>query len=485
LRGRIDVAVAGVLSVVALTLHAVFFASAGPLWRDEVATLHVATSPPALLWERLNFESFPLVWPLLLRAWRSAFGQGIGSLRTLGLLTGLALLAALWFSARALEVRAPLIAIACVALNGAVIRFGDMLRAYGWSCIAGLLALAAVWNAARFGTRRHWVLATIACVVAVHTTFFNAVVVLAICVAAMIASPEIARPLIAGCVSAASLLIYMPVIRARAAWSPINIVRVTILDVARGFLVALAKNGIWSAWISIAVLAAAVSCVIMTRKKKSGEQAFALATLLIVLVGEAIFLVALGNPPVPWYFVLPLAIAGLCADVLLASTRVRLILAAVVAVAGLAPAIAYVSLRSTNADVIVRALQTLARPGDAIVVYPWYCGVTLAPELRQPWTTLPPIADHSVHRYDLLQQLAARNDAVQPVVNATTTALRGGHRVWLAGFPLGSENSGHYDQIWCGQLRDSLRANARRAMIVIPPDPKTIGNERMQLVVFE
>jgi hypothetical protein len=484
LRGRIDVAVAGVLSVVALALHAEFFVSAGPLWRDEVAILHVATSSPALLWERLNFESFPLVWPLLLRTWCAVFGQGISSLRTLGLVIGIASVAALWIASRALQLRAPLIALACVALNGAVIRFGDMLRAYGLSCIVGLLALTAVWKAARFGTRRNWLIATLACVVAVHTTFFNTIVVLAICVAAMIASREIVKPLLAGGVSAASLLIYLPVIRARAAWSAINTVRVTPRDAARGFLVALAKNGALSAWMTVAVIAAAMVCAAM-RHTKSGERTFALATLLIVLLGEAIFLVALRNPPVPWYFVLPLAIAGICADVLLAGVPLRLILAVVVAAAGLAPAVAYVSLRSTNADGIARALQTLARPGDAIVVYPWYCGVTLAPDLQQPWTTLPPIADHSVHRYDLLQQLAARNDAAQPAVNATTAALRGGHRVWLAGFPLGSENSGPYDRIWCAALSDALRANARRAMMVVAPDPKTIANERMQLVVFE
>jgi hypothetical protein len=300
----------------------------------------------------------------------------------------------------------------------------------------------------------------------------------------MIASREIVKPLLAGGVSAASLLIYLPVIRARAAWSAINAVRVTPSDVARGFLVALAKNGALSAWVTVAAIAAALVYAAM-RHTKSGERTFALATLLMVLVGEGVFLVALRNPTVPWYFVLPLTIAGICADVLLATGPLRLILALVVAAAGLAPALGYVSLRSTNADGIARALQTFARPDDVIVVYPWYCGVTLAPELQQLWTTLPPIADHSVHRYDLLQQLAARNDAAQPVVNATTAALRSGHRVWLAGFPLGSENSGRHDRIWCDALSDALRANARRAMVVVAPDPKTIANERMQLVVFE
>ena len=44
--------------------------NAGPLWRDETNTLNVAQMPSLKdLWNNMPFESFPPLWPLLLRGW--------------------------------------------------------------------------------------------------------------------------------------------------------------------------------------------------------------------------------------------------------------------------------------------------------------------------------------------------------------------------------------------------------------------------------
>src|SRR5208282_4876517 len=47
--------------------------------------------------------------------------------------------------------------------------------------------------------------------------------------------------------------------------------------------------------------------------------------------------------------------------------------------------------RQTNIDWIAAELQQQAKPGDFIVVYPFYCGITFQRYYRGqvPWTTLP------------------------------------------------------------------------------------------------
>ena len=41
---------------------------AGPLWRDETNTFNLAHMPSLRdIWHNLQFDSFPLLWPLLVR----------------------------------------------------------------------------------------------------------------------------------------------------------------------------------------------------------------------------------------------------------------------------------------------------------------------------------------------------------------------------------------------------------------------------------
>src|SRR5689334_4952621 len=93
--------VALALSALAIAFHVVNLLNAGGLWRDEAAAVNLSTLPSfGEIWARLEHESFPLLLTLLLRGW-TAIGLG-GSdlgLRVLGLIVGMAVLAALWWNA--------------------------------------------------------------------------------------------------------------------------------------------------------------------------------------------------------------------------------------------------------------------------------------------------------------------------------------------------------------------------------------------------
>src|SRR5215831_13254255 len=77
-------------TVVALVLHIILLTHAGGLWRDEVSTVQLANFPTiGEMWRLLGRDSFPALFPILLRIW-SAIGLGGSdfSLRIVGFLMG-------------------------------------------------------------------------------------------------------------------------------------------------------------------------------------------------------------------------------------------------------------------------------------------------------------------------------------------------------------------------------------------------------------
>src|SRR6476469_8619843 len=88
--------------------------NAGPLWRDETGTFNLAHMPSLRdIWHNLPFDSFPLLWPLLLRGcgMLGLANDDIG-VRLLGLAIGLLLLASLWLCQRWVGGSTPTLSIA-------------------------------------------------------------------------------------------------------------------------------------------------------------------------------------------------------------------------------------------------------------------------------------------------------------------------------------------------------------------------------------
>src|ERR1700737_2388899 len=74
---RCEVVVAILLTVALVVLHVVFWFHAGPLWRDEISSLALATKPTfSGFWQSLKFDPFPAIYFLVLRIWNAAgFGH--------------------------------------------------------------------------------------------------------------------------------------------------------------------------------------------------------------------------------------------------------------------------------------------------------------------------------------------------------------------------------------------------------------------------
>ena len=454
---RTEQALALLATGVAVALHVRLFVCAGPLWRDEINTVAVAAQPTlAATWRLLERESFPVLPYVLLRVW-SGLRLGTDSgLRAFGLIVGLSTVAALWWSRRRFGAAPPLLALVLFALNPVVVRWGDSVRGYGLGQLAVVLAFPLVFAAVRRPRPLTAGLAVLAAVAAVQTVYQNSVLVLAICVGGAALACAWGRPRRAalalgiGAAAALSLLPYLGVMERARAFRLIGVEGATAGHLASVFWRALgAEIGLgWPGrlralgWIVGA--AAALATVALRSPAPSRRRMpalYALMVLGIAVPAQLLFLLHVGFPTTPWYSLSLLALMAVALEAMLqiaspAVRRGRLVLAVAILVLATPSAFESLGLRQTNVDLAAAALADASRD-DFVVVSPWFLGVSFNRYYTgaAPWATIPPLADTSVHRTDLLARQLQAEDPVGPLLARIETTLRAGHRVYWVGLP--------------------------------------------------
>ena len=456
---RFEWAVAVLLTGAAVALQTVNFRHAGGLWRDEAAAVNLAQMPSwSAIWANLEHESFPLLITVVIRAWSAVgFGDTDAGLRLLGLLISLGVVAALWSAAWQFTKRPPVLMLLLVALSPVIIRWGGSLRAYGLGVLLIVLAIAAMWRLLERGAGwKSFAFATACSVLAVHALYQNALVVLAMCLAAAglaVARRDWKLTAAIACVGAAtalSLTPYLGVIRRASEW---NVATQVAIDFGRIWTVfhrALAASGSWMPWVwatlaAVALVLAAIDIWnrnLNDRRYAAALPVFLISTCIITGVAYLVFLKVTKFPTEEWYYLLWIAVFALGVDVVIAHAaragRARPLrpLVALIAVAFLFPVVLQaVKVRATNVDYVAARLNALVATGDVVLVHPWFCVVSLARyyDGKGELVTLPPVADQRLQRLDLFKAQIANEGAIDPVLAKLETTLRGGGSVWLIG----------------------------------------------------
>lgn len=447
------------MTIIAVWLHFYFLFHAGGLWRDEVQVVNLAGSHSLSDFAK---DSFPALMPLLICGW-SALGLDRSdlSLRLLGVLIGLGIPAALWIAAWPVR-RPPLLSLALVALNSLVIFYGDSLRSYGLGGVFIILAAGFAWA---FLKKPTWARAGIfaaAAILSVQALYQNAVLLAAVCLGAWMVCwrrknfPAAMKILLAGLAAAASLLPY---------WTYISMLPKTSTSLRMGFYPGIAFGNFDSivafplakylyAWefLALAVVGFGIAAAWRAAPSKPATPEggasrgdlpmFAAATLLAAIAGFTGFLWYAALPTQPWYFLPLVALLAVCFDfgvpVAALPRHLRAVLFGLIAATALiaAPfAQRDLSWHFTNVDRLARQLAGEAAAQDFVIVTPWYCGLTFERYFTAPtpWQTLPPLADHSRHRYDLFQEQMKTPNALQPVFEKVAATLQSGHHVWVVG----------------------------------------------------
>ncbi len=173
--------------------------------------------------------------------------------------------------------------------------------------------------------------------------------------------------------------------------------------------------------------------------KGKNLQLFAGVTLLTAIATFAGFLRYAELITEPWYFFPLMALTAICIEISLPQGRhMRMAIlgfAILTFVIGIRSDIGDLTWRFSNIDLVAQQVAAKAGPDDFIVVAPWYCGITFDYYYKgtTPWNTLPPLKDHSIHRYDLVKEQMQTRDAIQPLLAQMAATLQAGHRVWVVG----------------------------------------------------
>lgn len=514
--------------VAIIGLHAVNLRSAGPLWRDEIGDVVYASMRTwGDIWANLKYDNFPLGLLVLLRAWQGlGFAQAGAATgyRVGGMLVGLGVVGALWANARLLGARAPFASLALFAASGLVIRVGDSVRPYGlgWGCM--LLTFGLLWRVVR-AERPGWravVPAAVAALLAVQFLYQNAFLLLAVGGAGAIVAARAGRwrAVVAvagiGVLAAVSLLPYaLGPVREAGAWSVVSRTGLSWPRLGLMGQAAVASSGQWRASLWLAA-AAALAGGVWTQRGRNEALLYAGLSAGIGLAVFVGFLKGLGMTTSTWYYLPPLAVAAGALDVALGAwrhtARGRWIQAVLLlAVVALTVPGAWPELRErvTNVDLVASEIGQLAGPDDLVIVQPWPCGVSFQYYYRgaATWTTLPPLEDNSIHRFDLMKRRMESPEGNAPLLAKMAETLRAGHRVWVAGWinnapppgtrmrnlkpapdPVAGWNEVVYLTIWAVQARDFLLAhktNAVTVTVVVPEGQVVNESERMQLFVVD
>ena len=451
---------------------------AGPLWRDETNTINVAQMPSLEeLWNNLPFESFPPLWPLLLRGCSCLGLAGSdASIRFLGLVVGMFFLALLWLCSRWMGGRTPILSIALLGSLPAFLFILGANRAYGLASCLLVLSFGMIWRMVEFPSRSRVLGAGLVCFFFAHCIYYDVTFLCAMLAGgAMVAIRRRQWKALwalvgIGVVSGASMAVYLPIIHRGSAYLPI--IRAPSFDpsaVWYGLCDALAArssadpggaNGpqIWF-WIGLLLVGLAVAVAMQRtrgRQTQSSEPAvtsgttarsdlalFSVVSMVLGIAGYFAFLFRLQFFMQTWYYVGILTLCAISLDGILGANWLalrpwglfRIGFMVVMMTLSARPAWKEAHTRRSNVDLIADFLGQKASAGDLIVIQEAWEGITFNRYYhgQTHWLTVPPIDSHMVHRNDLVMEKMSQPDAMAPVLRDITNTLRSSNSVWLVG----------------------------------------------------
>lgn len=450
----VERAVAVAVGAVALGLAIRFFLHAGPLWRDEIDAVNLSKLAPRELWAAVDRIGLLPAYPTFLRLWWSAgWTDEDAAMRTLGLVIALTTFAALWIVGSRLSGQPPALALALYGTNAIAVHASSSPLVYAPGILLVVTTFGAMWALAATPRAAVFVAATCAAIAAVQLQYLNLVHVTAMALAAAAVGAMAGRwrsvvlAPAAAVLAAASLLPYREAVSRSMTWRALSR---NPLETANPLsrladVVSFGSTAVLVVWIGVA----AVAVYGLTRLVTSRDTVSAatreriLYAVLVVTLAAAVVLgvFSLAGPVImPRHLSALLALLALMLDVIVARLLprpARLVAVVTVVVVALPISTVQLGVRLTNVDLVSRHLEREARPGDLIVVNPWFVGTTFDRYYRgkTAWTSLPPLSDFTHQRYDLVRERMQSREPLAPLFAAIAGVLEGGGRVWFVGPP--------------------------------------------------
>jgi hypothetical protein len=452
--------------------------NAGPLWRDETNTFNLAHMPSLSdVWRNLQFESFPLLWPLLVRGY-GALGLTGGDMgiRIFGLGIGLFFLTSLWLCQRWIGGRSPILSIALLGSLPAFIFIVGANRAYGLAGCLLVLSFGTIWRILESPTKSRIISAGLISLLFAQCLYYDVIFLGAMLTAGalVVIRRQQWKTLWAmtgiGLVAGASLLIYFPVIHQDSDYvsfvrSP-SFAAANLWDGLSNAVAARSSAGhgnangpqiwLWTGLLLAGIIVAVMMQLTRERQMPNAEVAsksanpersdlalFCVTSAVLGIIGYTGFLLKLQFFPQPWYYFEILILCAISLDGILTASwpalrpwgLMRIVFLVEMMVLNARPAWAEAHTRRSNLDLVAAFLSQNTSAGDLTVVQNAWEAITFNRYYRgqAQWLSIPPINSHEVHRTDLVIAEMNRPETMTPVLDAITNTLMSGHDVWVVG----------------------------------------------------
>jgi hypothetical protein len=316
-----------------------------------------------------------------------------------------------------------------------------------------------------------------------------------------------------GVPAAVSLMPYGSIIRQAQDWSVLSRIGFLPTLIWTNLSEAMSPIAPWLRWLWIALAVVAIARAIKgmrvlpeAQEADTSSAAFFAGTALIAgVVCFFVFLWIAKMPTQVWYFLPLTTFAAVCIDAATANWPSRwpfwrwaFPVLVLLCLPGARELVAY---RQTNMDLVADVLRKRADAHDLIIVHPWTFGVSFDRQYSgpTPWTTIPPLADHRFHRYDLFKAKMILKDPAQPVCDRIAATLRAGNHVWLVGdIPLSQTPPPQiepapnnqwgwlddpYSDVWGAQVGYFIAIHATEGEVVPIPSSNSVSSlENVQVV---
>lgn len=438
------------------------FTNAGALWRDEILSLNVASLPTIRdLWQKMFYDSCPVLWLLILRGWKLLGFSSDQQLRLLGLLLGLSVLGSVWLVEHWFGNRCPTVCLALICYCPTILYSISTLRAYGVGILTSIIVFGLTWRAVLNPSRGRLVLLLSACLLVVHSLWINSVLVFTFMVSGAVVHARrkhwraATKLLGIGVIAAISLGSYLP--RVRTSTQGINIFRPPAEQMFSFWSMinnAISSAGVihgmaWALLNTLAIIAG-VSSVIRRKELRVGSNhRDDLITYngICLILGTSLYLwfyYRLHVITPSWYYAGIMVLAALCIENLLfvrpmaiRTVLIRISLAGILSLTALPDVWHEVHLRRTNVDLIAKTLSMHAAKEDLILVSPFYCGTTFDHYYtgHTNWITIPPTEPRFGGGFEQFVQKMYRPDAMNDLMDVADRTLRAGYRLWIVCSP--------------------------------------------------